>query len=1115
MADSKNPVLQLLITAKDQATSVFGRLFAYLDDGTKVISGKIREAFSGLFGGGLDGSIEFEAALARVQAKASASEAEMQRLKTAAQEWAREIGLGADGSTKAAQALEYLTGAGLSVDEAIAALGSTLRVAKNEQISTQQAATSLTDVLSVMGLKYEEAAHAGDVLQKSADMTKTSVSALADAVREGGGEAVRAGYTFEQTVTILTAFAKSGLEGSKAGTALKSVLQDVSDPASKARQEMVKFGESTGDVFQFIGKLIELGPRAISVTRAFSDEAGPGLSALLRVGTDGLKEYGQALEKDAVGGLEKASATINNTTRGALDRLATAWAQIKSTLAEPLLKPIADGAELLSQKLNALLSSGALQRIADGVKALYVDATASIANFVQSIDWDTFRQKAATALSTVRQTLNETIASVQGKIQTVSDWTSAVFSPLTQAVDGYRLAWALANKDQEAAARIQEQIEARTAAIGRALSGTSAQYVKTGDAAKELASATEKTVQAEDALQAAQKTAADRVAALSNAVKQQAAEVERLHEANAKGEVGTEDYGAAVLRLWERQSQLKSAQADAAAVQQQLAAATKETVGAVELQNISFKNTIPRIESTSKAALDYQGRLTEINRELSAAAANAGNWAEGLNLTSVQLYGLKEAAAASAEKLALVRQAQRDGLATGNDVQVATKAAADAQDRYTQALSAYVAQQERSVAAAERATGLEQQYYDVRIQQTEAEIALAKAKGDVNAQSRSEAALADLLQQKADVAVTEKQREIDAYQDLIAATRQKLEADGQLDVAERDTLAVMADKLKAMELEQQALQVNATALRDQAAAAREAKKAQEDAAKSIAEAKDHAEQLAAAGETVDAFWSTAIATLQKTGGSLDLLKARFVQLQETYSQNQFSFERWANATARAADETVAMFNAQKSAVDHAVTALNQFAQEGGHVAEAQRLIAQYGKDANRELDLLNEQDLSTLRSAIDDANQKLRDMKTAAQDARDSLEEATIKRLEAEGDTAAADKRQLALDKEKALREANLKLQEAQNTQDLETVSIIQKEIREIERRYEALAKTATSSGSSSSSNTSSSTSSGSAGLGGVTATVNVYGQLIDQTFLNNLSRQLQPIFAGIARRSA
>ena len=67
MAD-RNLVLQLLITAKDQASGVFSKLFSSLNDGTNVIAGKVRDGFSNLFGGAVDSAAAFEQQLGKVQA---------------------------------------------------------------------------------------------------------------------------------------------------------------------------------------------------------------------------------------------------------------------------------------------------------------------------------------------------------------------------------------------------------------------------------------------------------------------------------------------------------------------------------------------------------------------------------------------------------------------------------------------------------------------------------------------------------------------------------------------------------------------------------------------------------------------------------------------------------------------------------------------------------------------------------------------------------------------------------------------------------------------------------------------------------------------------------------
>ena len=84
MAD-RNLVLQLLITAKDQATSVFSKVFSGLNDATNVLAGVVREAFSNLFGGGIDSAAAFEQQMNAVAAKGGYTAAELEKLRAAAE----------------------------------------------------------------------------------------------------------------------------------------------------------------------------------------------------------------------------------------------------------------------------------------------------------------------------------------------------------------------------------------------------------------------------------------------------------------------------------------------------------------------------------------------------------------------------------------------------------------------------------------------------------------------------------------------------------------------------------------------------------------------------------------------------------------------------------------------------------------------------------------------------------------------------------------------------------------------------------------------------------------------------------------------------------------------
>ena len=69
MAENRSLILQLLITARDEASGVFGKLFGFLNDSTNVIGSKIRDGFSNLFGGRLSSAADFEAQLSKVVAK--------------------------------------------------------------------------------------------------------------------------------------------------------------------------------------------------------------------------------------------------------------------------------------------------------------------------------------------------------------------------------------------------------------------------------------------------------------------------------------------------------------------------------------------------------------------------------------------------------------------------------------------------------------------------------------------------------------------------------------------------------------------------------------------------------------------------------------------------------------------------------------------------------------------------------------------------------------------------------------------------------------------------------------------------------------------------------------
>ena len=383
---NRNLVLQLLITAKDTASNVLSGIVGtakYLDSEISVIAGKIRESFSNLFGGGLEGATEFEAQLDKVQAKGDYTAASMEQLKKAATDIGAQFGVT---GTEAAQGMESLAAAGLNATQVMQALPSVLALAKAEGISMDVAAERLSDSLSIMGLGFEEAGRMADVLAKGANVSTTSASALAQALSTAGGIAKTAGLDLNQTVTALAALANAGIKGEKAGTALAAILTQLTNPASNASKELSALGITSRDLATVVGQLAEKGDASNTAILAFGETAGPGLRALIGKGQESLAILNGQL-RDSEGAAQKAADGIGGNFAGALKSLESAWENIKTALLEPVLEPLTKAAKDASAALNTTLNDGSLKPIQAAISAFVTNTIQAAKDFIAAFDF--------------------------------------------------------------------------------------------------------------------------------------------------------------------------------------------------------------------------------------------------------------------------------------------------------------------------------------------------------------------------------------------------------------------------------------------------------------------------------------------------------------------------------------------------------------------------------------------------------------------------------------------------------------------------------------------------------------------------------------------------------
>jgi TP901 family phage tail tape measure protein len=373
--------IQIVINAKDNASAVLGRL----EKSVKAVGLAVAGYFGiKAFAGGIQGAADFEAAMSRVKAATDGSAQEMAALTKAAQD--------AGSSTKytsveAAGALENLAKAGLSAADSIKALPAVLALAQAGDIELGTASEYLTKAVMGMGLAFDDAARVADVLALGANATNTSVEGLAQALSYAAPVANSLGVSLESTVAIIGKFADAGIDASRAGTALNSIMSQFANPASKFRQELGAAGIVTTDFDKALRQLAASGPAGEKAINAVGLEAGPALRSLLNQGMGALDGLTESLH-NAKGSADAAARTMSDNLKGALTGLGSVWDSVVIALNTPVLPVLKEGVDALAGSLRRLIDDGSVARMGEVLASAFDSGIKGVQNFLGALNVD-------------------------------------------------------------------------------------------------------------------------------------------------------------------------------------------------------------------------------------------------------------------------------------------------------------------------------------------------------------------------------------------------------------------------------------------------------------------------------------------------------------------------------------------------------------------------------------------------------------------------------------------------------------------------------------------------------------------------------------------------------
>lgn len=394
--------IQIIIKARDQATQEMDRVSAAsgkLKKHLEPVGSAMKLVGAGALAAGVASvkmAGDYEQGLNIFKSVSGATAQQMAMVAAKARELGQDASLPGVSARDAANAMTELSKAGLSVNDTLAASKGVMSLAKAGQIDVADAATIAAQALNAFKLKGSDAGKVADVLANGANASATDIRGLSLGLQQSAAVASQFGVSLEDTVTTLGLFANRGMQGSDAGTSLKTMLISLANPSKKAANLMHQLGINAYDASgKFVG-MRQLAQNLQNGLKGLSEEQKQQALATI-FGTDAFRaaafladSAGKSYDdmSKAVGrsgaAMDLAKAQ-NSGFNGALDNLKSTLETVGTDIGMKLLPP-------LTKIIKELANSGIIEAFGAALTALtpiisYVAALFIALKINQVIGW--------------------------------------------------------------------------------------------------------------------------------------------------------------------------------------------------------------------------------------------------------------------------------------------------------------------------------------------------------------------------------------------------------------------------------------------------------------------------------------------------------------------------------------------------------------------------------------------------------------------------------------------------------------------------------------------------------------------------------------------------------
>lgn len=275
----------------------------------------------------LKATMDFDKSMSKVQALSGATGEQLILLKDKATE------LGATTAFSASQvseAMQYMALAGWKTNDILEGTAGILAAASASGEELAKVSDIITDGLSAFGLEASKANHFADVLSTTATNANTTIGMMGEAFTYAGSVAGALGYSVEDTALAIGIMANSGIKASQAGTALRTMLTELSETleitgknlgtyviqTSNADGTMKPFRETLESLKYAFSQLSEA-ERASMAESLVGKNAMAGLLAIMNTSDEAFNSLATAID-NSTGSAERMSDVMLDNLAGQL-----------------------------------------------------------------------------------------------------------------------------------------------------------------------------------------------------------------------------------------------------------------------------------------------------------------------------------------------------------------------------------------------------------------------------------------------------------------------------------------------------------------------------------------------------------------------------------------------------------------------------------------------------------------------------------------------------------------------------------------------------------------------------------------------------------------------------